>query len=210
MKRILAYAITIAAGFMPIDSSAETLIYKCTMLLDIPRVYDNTQSLGYRKPQRQQIVGYITVDTDISGRSEEEDKIFGYGEPAICALGFTNNTHKISTGKVTYEDACAQEVMWRYIGNNKTGVFRRTNVEFKLDLNPSYNIGEDEPDNTLIITLSGDGATYKQISGTVTGHIGCGCADYGHTSPTRTIDFRVDDKAPLDGRFAMRLVRTAK
>lgn len=210
MRKALVYAITIIAGLMSIESSAETLVYKCTMRLNVPRVYDNMQSQGKRKMQWQKVVGYITVDTDLSDRSEDEEEFFGTREPAVYASEFINKTHKISTGKVTYSDCAADNVMWRFIGSNKTGVFKHTNLRFSLDLDPSYNIGDDEPDNTLVITLSGDGSSCKKISGYVTGQIGCGCRVYGHTSPTRTIGCEVDDIVPLYGKFTMKLVGTCR
>lgn len=176
--------------------SAETAIYKLTMNLKIPRVYDNAQSLGYRKNQTQRIMAYVDVYKD----SLDE------GEPLIEVHGCYNRTHKVGGASVTYKDATASGVMWRYIGSNKKMVFKNTNLMFSLDLDPSYNIGADEPDNALIITLSGWGNTERVIKGQVTGQIGCGCTAYGHISPTRTIDCRVSDIVPLSGSFTMRRI----
>lgn len=188
----------------PIGASAETLIYKVTMRLQVPRVYDNTQSLGYRKPQRQIIVGYVSVDKDMATKPYEGENVSG--EPEIYAYGFYNKTHKVAGSHVTYADcALAENVMWRYIGNNKTCIFKKTCIKFNLDLNPSYNIGADEPDNTLVIQLSGIGNSEKLIQGSVTGQIGCGCFAYGHISPTRDIQGNVQDITPLYGRFVMKL-----
>ena len=167
------------------------------MVLSVPRIYDNMSSLGYRKRQTQRVVGYIYVDKKSSQ---------GLDEPDIASVDFVNKTHKINGSRVTYHDALADGVMWRYIGNNKTGVFKNTQVKFTLDMDPSYNIGDDEPDNTLIVTLAGHGATEKTITGYVTGQIGCGCYAYGHKSPTRTIGCNVSDISPLCGRFTMKRI----
>ena len=197
MKKIIAMLSLIC--LVPAFSQAQTSVYKITMSLKVPRVYDNMQSLGYRKMNQQKITGYVYVDYDAVD-----------GEPRITTCCFVNNTHKINGKKVTYSDSSATEVMWRYIGSNKTNVFKNTNVKFCLDLDPSYNIGSDEPDNTLVITLAGYGKNEKVISGNVTGQIGCGCKAYGHVSPTRTIECNVSDIVPLYGSFKMKLVGTGK
>lgn len=209
MKRIQYHAalgLISLISLLPLAGNSETLIYEVTMRLKVPRVYDNYQSLGYRKPQWQKIVGYVSVDKDMASQPSEDD---GYvsGEPEIYAYGFTNKTHKLSSGKrVTYADcSLADDVMWRYIGSNKTGKFKTTCIKFSLDLDPSYNIGYDEPDNTLIIQLSGIGSSEKKIKGNVTGQIGCGCMAYGHVSPTRDVLGEVRDITPLYGTFTMKL-----
>jgi hypothetical protein len=168
--------------------------YNLTMSLYVPRVYHNTQSLGYREVQRQKIKGKIFVYFDPDS---------GASEPEISALDIVNTTHKINGARVTYGDADATEIMWRYIGSNRSGVFKKAQVKFSLDLDPSYNIGADEPDNALIIQISGHGASDKTIKGSVTGQIGCGCTEHGHLSPTRRIDGNPSDITPLDGTFVM-------
>ena len=183
-------------SFIP-TCHAESLIYQLNMRLRIPRVYDNTQSKGYRKFQWQRILGYIIVD-----KSSYESE---YIEPNIFVYGLTNNTHKINKDNVTYDAVEASDVMWHYIGNNRTCIFKNTCIKLYLDLNPSYNIGDDEPDNTLLIQLSGVGDSERLIGGNVTGQIGCGCKEYGHVSPTRDINGNVCDTAPLYGTFTMRL-----
>lgn len=204
MKRIHYYAALAMLIGLPLAGHSETLVYKVTMHLHVPRVYNNTQSLGYRKPQRQVIIGYVSVDKDMAAQPDEEGNVSG--EPEIYAYSFYNRTHKVAGSQVTYADqSLADDVMWRYIGNNKTGVFKRTCIKFSLDLNPSYNIGADEPDNTLVIQLSGIGKSEKLIRGSVTGQIGCGCFAYGHVSPTRDIQGNVQDITPLYGRFTMKL-----
>jgi hypothetical protein len=191
MKKLVIFGLSLMALA---SASADIIAYRVKMTLKVPRVYKNTTSQGYRKIQTQKIVGYVVVD-----KNDLES-----GEPQIKAYGFVNNTHKVGGLKVTYADTAAMDVMWRYIGNNRTGVFRNTNVRFFLDLNPSYNIGEDEPDNTLLITLAGRGLSEKHIKGNVTGQLGCGCYAYGHVSPTRTVEGKVSDITPLSGTFTMK------
>lgn len=195
MRKILYMGVSAAAAW---TATAETLVYKTSLTLYVPRVYGNTESLGYRKIQRQRISGWIKVD---KGSLTES------GEPTIEAA-FTNDTHRVQGAKVAYGCIADDEAtMWRYIGSNRTGVFVKPCVRIALDCNPSYNIGADEPDNTLIITLAGRGNTEKLIKGHVTGQIGCACTAYGHVSPTRTIDGSVDDRTPLSGTFTMKLKR---
>lgn len=194
LKKTL-FAVLILGGLLNVHS--ETIVYKMKMSLKIPRVYDNSRSLGYRKNQRQKIECIVYVDKDLAS---------GQIEPAISVCNAVNKTHKTSSGNVTYGDCEAEDVTWRYIGSNKTGVFKNANIKFSLDLNPSYNIGDDEPDNTLLITLSGLGASDRIFSGHVTGNIGCGCKAYGHKSPTRTISCLVSDVVPVSGTFTMRRI----
>lgn len=198
MKDIFAAIAILFLGLSPYQAESEVLAYKLTMRLRVPRVYNNTQSLGYRKMQYQTIVGYVIVDKDVT-KAEEYT-----GEPEMSVFRVYNKTHKVNNANVTYGDADATDVMWRYIGSNKTGVFKNTNIKFSLDLNPSYNIGADEPDNALIVTLSGYGTSEKYIKGSVSGQIGCGCMAYGHVSPTRTVEGNVSDITPLYGTFTMR------
>lgn len=198
-KMFLLAILAIGFAMAPCIARSEVVVYKLTMALYVPRVYNNTQSLGYRKNQLQKIVGYVTVDKDIGSEDTE---------PFIRTWYLVNKTHKVQKQNVTYHDAYADDVMWRYIGNNKTGVFKNTQVKFSLDLDPSYNIGADEPDNALIIQLAGRGSTEKAIRGSVTGQIGCGCMAYGHISPTRTLKGEVSDITPLYGTFVMKRVGT--
>ena len=197
MKKTLAITCLALAAFLPHPAMSEVLVYRLTMKLYVPRIYDNMQSKGYRKPQPQTIRGYVYVDKNVKS---------GQTEPDIIVSGMYNKTHKVGSKSVTYSDAYATGVMYRYIGSNKTGVFKQPCVKFSLDLDPSYNIGDDEPDNTLVIELAGQGKSEKKIKGGVTGQIGCGCRSYGHVSPTRTIVYGVNDIAPLYGTFSMTLV----
>lgn len=195
LKKTL-FAVLILGGLLNVHS--ETIVYKMKMSLKIPRVYDNSKSLGYRKIQRQKIECKVYVDKDLKD---------GQSEPEIAVYDVVNKTHKIQSKNVTYRDCEAQDVTWRYIGSNKTGIFKNANVKLCLDLDPSYNIGDDEPDNALIITLAGVGSTDKTISGCITGNMGCGCKAYGHVSPTRTVDLcSVSDIVPVCGTFTMRKI----
>lgn len=195
MKNIVLLAFLALAS---LQALSETYVYKVSMKLYVPRVFDNMQSLGYRKMQWQHVTGYLAVDMDVSDDTG--------GEPRVWAYDFVNKTHKVLGARVTYSDVWATDVMWRYIGSNKKNVFKKPNIKLSLDLNPSYNIGADEPDNTLVITMAGCGSSDNLIIGRVTGQIGCGCTAYGHVSPTRTVDCRVSDIVPMFGSFTMRLV----
>lgn len=197
MKKTLAMACLTLAALAPLSAMSEVLVYKLTMKLHVPRIYDNMQSMGYRKPQLQTIKGFVYVDKGVKS---------GQTEPEISVAGMYNRTHRVYSKSVTYMDTDATGVMYRYIGSNKTGVFKQPCIKFSLDLDPSYNIGDDEPDNTLVIDLAGQGRSERSIKGGVTGQIGCGCRAYRHVSPTRTIVYGVNDIAPLYGTFTMTLV----
>lgn len=190
-------------------------LYDFTMSLKVPRVYDNTKSLGYRKDQGQLIKGTLKI-------------IYKSGErrPTFEIVNLVNKTHKLSNGKnITYSvivDNEGEQVYPRfnYIGNNKTKKFKKAKIIFYFDANPSYNIGEDEPDNSLLVTLSGTGTAVNKkkynaqivttMFGKVTGTLGCGCTAYGHVSPTRVVGpygpllDEVDDVSPLEGTWKAR------
>lgn len=184
--------------------------YSFKMTLKIPRIYDNMQSLGSRKYQKQLIKGTLLVRY-----------IDGEIRPQFQIVDLVNRTHKINGKNITYDvivDDEGNHVYPRlnYVGDNKTGVFKKASIVFYFDAIPSYNIGEDEPDNTLLVTLSGTGSAMKKkkygcqiitsFSGTVSGTLGCGCTAYGHKSPTRIAgpygptDY-VDDVASVDGSW---------
>lgn len=219
IKSLLALSlISIAAGIYAdiVD------VYDFKMSLRIPRTVDNMQSLGYRKYQTQTLRGYLYVTYD------DEDNV------TLEVKDLVNKTHKINGNCITYDvtvdnEGERQYPIWTYIGNNKTGKFYTPSVCFYMDCDPSYNIGDDEPDNSLLITLSGTGSTcdkgyytyscngkkqlafkyrlLKSLNGRVVGTLGCGCRAYGHTSPTRKIgafgaicDYVVDIAA-VDGTW---------
>ena len=78
------------------------------------------------------------------------------------------------------------------IGSNKTNKFKTASICFSIIAEPSYNIGEIDEETALYVTLAGKGninssGTMSSAMGYVAGTLGCGCRDYGHVSPTRTI-----------------------
>lgn len=167
-----------------------TDVYDLRMSISVPRVYDNMESRGYRKIQKQKLEGKMIVE--YSSR----------GEPSVYFKGVRNLTHSVGGEKVSYEDAECTDVRWHYIGNNQTGVFRKPSVSFSVSLWPDYNVSSDVlEDNSFVVWFVGDGSTslsksYRgvrgcqtlaSLKGTVVGTLGCGCADYGHVSPTRII-----------------------
>ena len=102
------------------------------------------------------------------------------------------------------------------VGNNRTGRFKTASICFFLAAEPSYNIGEFTEDNALYVMLSGTGRFHSRkkclnrASGYASGFIGCGCAEYGHVSPTRRIGWagptgQVDDVAAVFGKWTLRL-----
>lgn len=177
-------------------------VYDFTLVVKVPRIYDNEQSLGQRKWQTQKIVGQLLVDYGV-----DEDA------PRITFKNCYNKTHKVNGKNVTY--LCEQgydEVIrrWVVMGNNRTGSFRNGSCFFFADFEPSYNVGDDEPDNSLLLYFGGYGTLKKIKSGSTpcsasscagdawkvtkwfgycVGTMGCGCHAYGHTSPTRVLGF---------------------
>ena len=213
MKKIPIIAALVTALLMPITSRADTVEctvdeYKFTMYVYVPRIYDNNLSLGYRKYQRQKITGYLQIAYPNDG-----------SRPTILVEDLVNKTHKLSNkANITYKCKVDSGVMYprvNLIGNNKTCKFLTGAVNFYLDAEPSYNKGEDDEDNSLLITLAGRGYTMPvkggrrmyRISGNLAGTLGCGCYAYGHTSPTRVAAWRgpsciVDDVAAVWGSWA--------
>ena len=168
-------------------------IYNLTMQLKVPQVVENTQSLGKRLYRTQKITGNLLVHYDIDQESVE----------MIELTNLTNHSFKVGGKKVTYKALPDFESMvpciWNAIGSNKTLVFNKSSVCFSAELEPSYALSEPDNDNSLILVFSGNGAMVKKtidgiktkfpvvISGYAAGTQGCGCHDYGHLSPTRTI-----------------------
>ena len=176
MKGSYAILLALLAG----TASAYTDVYELKMSLKVPRVYENTGSLGHRKYQQQTVVAQVLV--------EHADG----GEPSVSVSCAENRTHKVGGRRVTYAPTEAEGVVWHVLGSNRTGKFRTGSLKFELDLDPSYNVGDDEPDNALILTLAGRGnvssdGRMERASGSVAGQIGCGCSAYGHVSPTRVL-----------------------
>lgn len=189
------FAMAMSAQALTVDT------YTFTMRLNVPRIYDNMQSKGYRKYQPQSLKGNLHfIYTD-------------EGETLVKVTGLTNKTHKVGGKPVTY--TCYEwpyednEVLVVGIGNNKTLKFTQGGASFSFVAEPSYNIGKVDEDNTLMLELSGHGTLkgdiLKNLRGVVRGNIGCGCKAYGHVSPTRRffgfLTSVVWDVAPLDGTF---------
>lgn len=155
---------------VPFMAFAKTCVYDVTMRLHVPAIVDNMQSLGRRVYKTQLLKGRMTV-TD------------GEFEPTVAFTALENRSHKVSLRYVSY-DVAVDKVGWHAIGDNRTGVFRKTSVFLSVEALPSYALADGE-DNTLILTLAGRGTTDRAISGYAAGQLGCGCYAYGHVSPTR-------------------------
>jgi hypothetical protein len=189
MKKLISLTIAFAMFLAPAASSQKVVdVYDVTITLSVPRVYDNTSSMGYRKYQRQQITGEMVVTYDC------------LGEPSVTLRGLVNKTHKISGSGVRYGETECEFVRWHYIGDNKRDQFKTPSVSFYAEIDPSYNISQKvDEDNSLLLTFSGTGVstlsksmrgfsgarTVSRLRGYATGTIGCGCYAYGHVSPTR-------------------------
>ena len=186
--------------------------YSFKMTLRVPRIYNNSQSLGYRKYQKQIIRGkmHITYDTEDGG------------QPTITFSDLRNLKHKVNGAFVTYtaEPDSSVPTTVNVIGDNRTLVFSTASVRFGMIAEPSYIWGAPAEDNSLYLTFAGDGKTgryrnvrvIRKMSGFVAGGIGCGCSFYGHVSPTRIMGARgatsqVDDVASVFGSW--RAIRIA-
>lgn len=213
----------------------QTDVYDFKLVVKVPRVYDNTKSKGYRKYQPQIVKGYLKITYYSNGQ-----------RPSIEITDLYNKTHKMSNGRnVTYSvlvnnsgDLEGPITRVNLIGNNKTDVFKTPSVVLYMDAEPSYNVGEDNEDNSLLMTLAGSGKCkefqhyyYKcsngfiskcklgkcmaiqSLSGYAAGNLGCGCYAYGHKSPTRVAAAcghtdQVDDVAATFGTFKATYLRT--
>lgn len=199
MKNI-AFAFVLVSSSFLIGQTVDTYAFRLN--LKVPRIYDNSKSLGYRKLQSQRITGELQL-------IYSDD-----GEVKIRVNNLVNGSHRINGRKITYTyydyPYEGHEPLVVAIGNNGTGKFRDCGVEFAFQAEPSYNIGAVDEDNTLILELSGYGKikndVLRNIRGTVKGQIGCGCKAYGHVSPTRLylgfVSDVVYDIAPLYGTFS--------
>lgn len=190
-----------------------TDVYNFRMCLYVPRVYDNTQSLGYRKYQRQIIKGLMLVSYDVMGNER----------PSVAFTNLYNVTHKVNGNNVTYNAVTDTSVPVRVnvVGDNATKRFRTPSVSFAMVAEPSYIIGEPNEDNTLYVSVSGFGRNVTTngvnvmlyLQGSVAGTIGCGCTDYGHTSPTRVMGATgptdiVEDVASVHGIWRARWIQS--
>lgn len=195
MKRLIATAFLLATTLL----GAVTVEYDLTMSLNVPRIYDNSCSTGYRRYQKQAFKGILKVDVD------ENCSLNG-----IFVTDLANRTHKIAGKPVTYDVSVDEDAVWSVIGSNRTDIFKTASVSFSFTADPSYNIGDDSEDNTLILTLSGKG-TERTMSGNAAGRIGCGCRAYGHVSPTRRMwTDDVTDVASVHGTWKLKHRRTVK
>ena len=208
MRRICTYArniICLAAALLCSPAFSETLIettddstesceaildsydeYDFKLILVVPQVQNNTQSLGYRKYQNQTITGKMYICWLVGG---------GF---RIAFSNLKNGKFKVNGKKVSYEgleDATVVSTRFNYIGDNKKNKFTTPCLCFYLELEPSYALGETSEDNSFFVLLSGKGSSALKnnksirvantFSGMVAGTQGCGCADYSHKSPTR-------------------------
>ena len=136
-------------------------IYDFTASIEVPRVYNNTESLGYRRNQTQSIRGQMAIVY-----TENKSLESGWERPAVYFLWLTNQTHKISGKKVGYSCRINNEGEFldgpvtrvNAIGDNGKDTFTTPDVTFYLDAEPDYSIGDDDEDNSLLATFSGKGA----------------------------------------------------
>lgn len=213
MKKLLLGLALFGASFA--QALEFTDVYDFRMSAQVPRVYDNTQSLGYRKYQTQTIKGEMCITYNTEGE---------YQRPRVWFKWLTNATHKINGKYIGYSCMVDEEGYMgpipriNLIGDNKKDTFTTPSVIFYLDAEPDYSIGEDDEDNSLLITIAGRGSTaqtteyaylpstsvssskvttklvkkakrkyriIKSLNGYFAGTLGCGCRAYGHVSPTR-------------------------
>lgn len=152
-----------------------TDIYELRMRLRVPVIIDNMESQGKRVYKSQVFRGEARIH--YGDKNEVEFSI-----PAL-----TNLSYSIRGKRVTYATEITGYPIWAAVGNNKTGIFKKATLVLGIDADPSYNIGDDEPDNTLILTLALTGNQFGRMSGYAAGQLGCGCYAYGHVSPTRRL-----------------------
>lgn len=242
MKRLLIILLAMSAFSLQakttysdcFDGESVTDVYDLKLHVGVPRIYDNTQSLGYRKYQWQTIRGELHITYPVDKEGEED-----YSRPSIAIKNLVNKTHKMNGKYITYSCTVNNDgeafggpiTRVNVIGNNRTDIFKQASVVFFLDAEPSYSIGEDDEDNSLLITLGGYGTVanctwypfyccgstacrkyYQKIQviarlrGYLGGTLGCGCKAYGHKSPTRVMGYdghtkKVDDVAAVFGQW---------
>ena len=210
MKKSFSIALALVFGTVCMQSSAVTDIYKFSMHLKIPRVYENTQSQGYRQYQWQTVEGELRVQYD-EAQSER---------PTVEASNVVNRTYIVGGKRLIYipmpDEGKFPKV--NLIGSNKKSVFKTPSISIPLCLYPSYNINDKvTEDNSLFVDLGGTGTTSKKkvkgcqvinsMKGAVTGRLGCSCTDYGHMSPTRVAGYKgpvedqIDDVAAVWGSW---------
>ena len=169
-------SLALAACLVPVPAPAETEVvdtYKITMRLQVPEIVDNMASLGRRRFRTHRLEGSVEV-----AYSSPQSA------PRVRFSALTNRSYTVGGVPVTYS-AVADSVVWAAIGDNARGTFKVPAVAMSVEADPSYNVGDDEPDNTLLLRLAGRGSSFKRLSGYAAGQLGCGCMAYGHLSPTR-------------------------
>lgn len=89
--------------------------------------------------------------------------------------------------RVTYQAYVGDRPYPRFLllGSNKTRKFNIPNTAFQLVLDPVYNIGTLDEDNSLYLTMSSTRGSFdnskknvKTMRGWVSGTVGCGCSAY--------------------------------
>ena len=187
--------------------------YKWCANLRIPKVIDNTGSMGKRKYVTQKLRGEMVVRWSAEGLEGIEFR------------NMVNRSHKIGGVPITYQCEVGDytvEKRFVWVGNNKTSEFKTPALTAYVQAIPSYSVAEDpQEDDSLWFLMSGKGASVKNgggcrvaksLSGKIAGQIGCGCSAYGHTSPTRVGSIcgadlcTVTDVAPVYGSWSARLV----
>ena len=171
MFNVLFLAAILAAR--PANNLAVVDEYDLSLTLRVPAIVDNMQSLGKRIYKTQRLKGTLLATYALDGTAS-------FSVPAL-----TNLDYKIAGKPVVYSVSVSESPVWRSTGNNRSGRFTVATAAFSLVADPSYNVGDDEPDNTLQLTLAGKGRQKGIVSGVAAGRLGCGCTDYGHISPTR-------------------------
>lgn len=203
----------ISAAFSFLCFASTIDVYDFTAYVKVPRVYDNSNSTGYRKYQTQKIKGQLAV--------RYEDEYF----PTIVFLDLYNTTHKVGNSFVTYNCHVNDDFLYHrlnFIGSNKTKEFKTPSICLFLEAYPNYAKGSPSEDNSLYLMIAGSGnsMTYrnatvaKHIHGKIAGTIGCSCSTYGHMSPTRVAceygaSESVDDVCSVYGTFCMRYNKSA-
>lgn len=196
-RHLLSIGIVLVTSiFASMSSLAKQVVdvYSLQIALKVPQVIDNTQSLGKRAYMLQKITGRLLVYYDNESKAAE----------AVELANLVNLSYKVGGKNVKYkvlnENYIGVPQIWNAIGSNKTLVFTKSSVCFNAELEPSYALGEPSNDNSLILVFSGAstlstkklscGVKIKfptSVSGHVVGTQGCGCHDYGHVSPTRSL-----------------------
>lgn len=176
IKAVLAGALALFTLALSASQSQTIIdIYKFTMKLHVPQVLNNMESRGRRVYKSQNFIGTILVRYHKNATAD------------VIVSCLTNRSFKVKGYPVTY-DVETTYALWNLIGNNATEEFKKPSVYLELDAQPSY-VASYKPteDNSLILSLAGTGSSRKGIRGYVSGTLGCGCADYGHVSPTRVM-----------------------